>query len=100
MVIWSKPAKKDLRNIHDYIASDSKFYAKKIVQDIIQKSESLNSFPIIGRMVPELEDHDIRELMVYSYRLIYKVTSSRIEILALIHGKQDFLSAYTEKPES
>jgi hypothetical protein len=40
MVIWSKPAKRDLRNIHDHIASNSKFYAKKVVQDIIEKSES------------------------------------------------------------
>jgi toxin ParE1/3/4 len=97
MVIWSKPAKRDLRNIHDYIAFDSKFYAKKVVQDIIEKSEGLNDFPAIGRTVPELEDPDIRELIVYSYRLIYKVTSGRVEVLTLIHGKQDFLSAYVEK---
>jgi addiction module RelE/StbE family toxin len=96
MVIWSKPAKRDLQYIHDYIAFDSKFYAKRVVHDIIKKSESLNDFPLIGRMVHELEDYDIREMIVYSYRLIYKVTSSRVEILALIHGKQDSLSAYTE----
>jgi len=100
MVIWSKPAKNDLRNIHDHIAFDSKFYAKKVVQGIIEKSESLNDFPLMGRMVPELEDPDIRELTVYSYRLIYKVTSRRVEILTLIHGKQDFLSAYTDRSRS
>jgi len=97
MVIWSKPAKQDLRNIYDHIAFDSKFYAKKVVQDIIEKSEGLKDFPLIGRVVPELEDPDIRELMVYSYRLIYKISAGTIEILALIHGKQDFLSTYTEK---
>ncbi len=100
MVIWSKPARRDLRNIHDYIAFDSKFYAKKVVQEIARQSENLNDFPLVGRMVPELEDYDIRELIVYSYRLIYKVTSSRVEILALVHGKQDFLSAHTQKPRS
>jgi toxin ParE1/3/4 len=97
MVIWSKPAKQDLRKIHDHIASDSRFYAKKVVQNIIEKSENMKDFPLIGRMVPELEDPDIRELMVYSYRLIYKVSADTIEILTLIHGKQDFLSAYIEK---
>ena len=95
MVIWSKPAKQDLRNIHDHITCDSRFYAKKVVQDIIEKSESLKDFPLIGRMVPELEDHDIRELIVFSYRLIYKVSDGIIEILTLIHGRQDFLSAYS-----
>jgi toxin ParE1/3/4 len=34
MVIWANPAKSDLRAIHDFIASDSKYYAKKVVQDI------------------------------------------------------------------
>ena len=35
MVIWAVPAKSDLRAIHDFIAFDSKYYAKKVVQDII-----------------------------------------------------------------
>jgi plasmid stabilization system protein ParE len=38
MVIWTQPAKVDLRNIHDFIAHDSKFYAKKTIQDIIEKN--------------------------------------------------------------
>ena len=97
MVIWSHPAKRDLRNIHDHIASDSKFYAKKVVQDIVEESEKLEDFPLFGRMVPELEDPNVRELIVYSYRLIYKISSDTIEILALIHGKQDFLSVHMEK---
>jgi len=97
MVIWSYPAKRDLRNIHDHIASDSKFYAKKVVQEIVEESEKLEDFPLVGRMVPELEDPNVRELIAYSYRLIYKISSDTIEILALIHGKQDFLSAYMEK---
>jgi len=39
MVIWSNPAKNDLRNIHDYIAKDSKFYAIKVTQEFIEESE-------------------------------------------------------------
>ena len=35
MVIWADPAKSDLRAIHDFIASDSKYYAKKVGQDIM-----------------------------------------------------------------
>jgi len=38
MVIWSEPAKADLRSIHDFIAHDSSFYAKKVVQDIREKT--------------------------------------------------------------
>lgn len=98
MVIWSEPAKRDLRSIHDHIARDSTFYAKKVVRDILQKSSTLLNFPQIGRVVPELQNPNVRELIVYSYRLIYKVAPETIEILALVHGSQDFLSKYGDAP--
>lgn len=90
MVIWSIPAKQDLKNIHDYIATDSKYYAIKVSQEFIEKSEKLLDFPKMGRVVPEISDPNIRELIIYSYRLIYEVFSNRIEILAIIHSKQNF----------
>lgn len=92
MVKWSIPAKDDLKQIFKYIAKDSKFYANKVTDEIIEKSEMLDKFPEMGRIVPEIEDSNVRELIVYSYRLIYEISSKGIEILALIHGKQDFKS--------
>lgn len=91
MVKWSTPAKLDLKQIHDYIARDSKFYAQKVSSEIVEKSEKLNSFPEVGRIVPEIEDPNIRELLIYSYRLIYEVFSDKVEILALVHGKRNFI---------
>ncbi len=41
MVIWSKPARDDLRSIHDFIAHESRHYAKKVTQDIREKTEVL-----------------------------------------------------------
>ncbi len=90
MVKWSLPAKNGLRLIHDYIATDSKYYAKKLAQDIIEKTEKLNEFPKIGRVVPETDNPNIRELFIYSYRIIYETKPNRVEILAIVHGKRDF----------
>ena len=90
MVIWSIPAKQDLKKIYDYIARDSKYYAEKVSQDILERSEKLNEFPEIGRIVPEIGEVNIREVIVYSYRLIYEISSDKIEVLTLIHCKQDF----------
>ena len=90
MVIWSIPAKQDLKKIYDYIARDSKYYAEKVSQDILERSDKLNEFPEIGRIVPEIGEVNIREVIVYSYRLIYEISSDKIEVLALIHCKQDF----------
>jgi plasmid stabilization system protein ParE len=97
MVIWSVPAKDDLKKIYDYIASDSQFYALKVSQEFIEKSEELIKFPQMGRIVPEICNPNIRELIVYSYRLVYEISPNRIEILAIIHGKQDFLETFEKK---
>jgi len=94
VVKWSKPAKLDLTQIHDYIARDSKFYAKKVSIEIVEKSEILNSFPEIGRIVPEIEDLNIRELLIYSYRLIYEVFPNKVDVLALIHSKRNFIKDF------
>jgi len=86
----------DLKQIHDYIAKDSRYYAKKVVQTVVEKTEELMIFPEIGRIVPEIDDPSIRELFVYSYRLIYEITPDGIEILAVIHGRRDFFEKITE----
>ena len=91
MVKWSKPAKSDLKQIHDYIARDSKFYAQKVSLEIVEKSEKLNKFPEVGRIVPEIGDPNIRELLIYSYRLVYEVFPHKVEVLALIHSKRNFI---------
>jgi addiction module RelE/StbE family toxin len=97
MVKWSIPAKNDLKQIHDYIAKDSKYYAQNVVQEIVAKTETLTDFPEIGRVVPEINDQNIRELIVYSYRLLYEISETGIEILAIIHGRRDFNSAWDER---
>jgi plasmid stabilization system protein ParE len=94
VVKWSKPAKLDLKQIHDYIVRDSKFYAQKVSSEIVEKSENLNSFPEVGRVVPEIEDPNIRELLIYSYRLIYEVFPDKVEVLALIHSKRNFIKDF------
>ena len=96
MVIWSIPAKHDLKKICDYIAEDSKYYALKVSQEFVVRSEGLLDFPKMGRVVPEIGDTNIRELIIYSYRLIYEVSSKRIEILAVIHCKQNFTGDFEE----
>ncbi len=94
MVNWSVPARNDLKQIHDYIAKDSKYYARRVIQDIVEKTGTLTEFPEIGRVVPEISDQNIRELVVYSYRLVYEISAGEIEILAIIHGRRDFESAW------
>ncbi len=89
MVNWTTPAKLDLKSIHDYIARESKYYAIKVTDEIIELSETLEHFSRRGRIVPEYGDENVREVFIYSYRLIYEVQGEHVDILAVIHGKRD-----------
>lgn len=87
-VDWSPEAVEDLESIGDYIARDSERYARAVVSRIASSANRLGGFPLIGRAVPELNDETVRERFVYSYRLVYRVKSDSILIIAVIHGKR------------
>jgi len=38
--------------------------------------------------VPEFDDEATRELLVYSYRIIYVVEEEQVTVVSVIHGKQ------------
>ncbi len=91
MVVWTAPALADLKDIHDYIAKDSRFYAKKVVQEMREKADQADEFPMTGKMVPEVGDENIREFHLYSYRIIYEIkNNNNKEVLAVAHKRQDF----------
>jgi toxin ParE1/3/4 len=48
----------------------------------------LSRFPRSGRAVPEFSDENVRELLAYSYRIIYKIQAEQVLISAVIHGKR------------
>ena len=67
MVVWTQPARDDLRAIYEYIALDSTFYARSTVRNIVERAASLSDTPQIGRMVPELDKDKIREALIAFY---------------------------------
>jgi len=97
MVIWSEPAKADLRSIHDFIAHDSRHYAKTVTQDIVEKTDVLNELPRIGRKVPELGQEDIREISLYSYRILYEIKEQDVFVLGVIHKRRDLQPKMIER---
>ena len=90
MVIWTKPAKADLTHIYEYIAYDSKHYAKKVTQEIINKLDLINQQPHVGHIVSEIDNAKIREFSLYSYRIIYEINQNDLTILTIIHKRKIF----------
>ena len=89
MVKWTAHAKAQVRHIHDYIAQDSALYARRVSEELVKKTIELDELPRKGRKVPELNVDAVRELSLYSYRILYEIKSNKlIEVLAVIHKRQ------------
>ena len=97
-ISWTKLAISDLQEIHDYIARDSKTFAKLQIVRIRSQTRILKSQPAIGRIVPEIDQADIRELIQGSYRIIYKIISKeRIDIITIHHSSRNLQGRKIEK---
>jgi len=94
---WTLQAKHDLKSIADYISNDSKRYAKLQVVKIRTKTTILKSHLKIGKIVTEIDNHNIRELIEGNYRIIYKIVSEKqIDILTIHHSARDLLGRSLE----
>jgi len=82
MVKWTAHATTQLRHIHDYIAQDSPIYAKRVSDALVRKTFLLDELPLMGKKVPELDDEAVRELSLYSYRILYEIKTTHIETLS------------------
>jgi toxin ParE1/3/4 len=97
MVKWAIPARDDLRAIFEYIALDSTFYAKKVIHEIVDRGSRIMDMPEVGRIVPEVNGQNVREVFVYSYRIIYQSSPDQITILAVIHGGRNITALDIQK---
>ena len=63
-------------------------FAQNFAKKIILIIENLNNFPKMGRIVPELENVEIREIIYRNFRIIYRLKQNIIEIARIIHGSR------------
>jgi toxin ParE1/3/4 len=85
-VEWTRSAIQDLAGIHAHIAQDSPRYAISVVDRLTNRTKQISAFHFSGEKVPEYNVEKIREIIEYSYRLIYLVENETIYVLAVIHG--------------
>ena len=85
-VHWTDNAIHHLSGIYEYISLNSTTYAKRMVDRITRRSMQIANSPFSGRIVPEFQAEDIRELIEMPYRIIYRVKQEQIDVLAVIHG--------------
>lgn len=85
-LIWSPRALKDLNDICEYIARDSEKYARVFAERAVEAAEASREYPDAGSIVPEHDRKDLRERLVYNYRVIYRFTNELVELVTICHG--------------
>ena len=89
-IIWSPLAVRRMKEAADYIAKGSTSQADKWVESIFNKMDLLKDNPEMGRIVPEIEVLNVREILFGKYRLIYKLLKKEILILTVRSFRQIF----------
>ena len=94
---WLLSARNDLKEIYGYISLDSKRYAKLQIERIQNRTEVLKTQVEIGKIVEEISNPKIREIVEGNYRIIYKVVNkSELHILMIHHGARDLIRRIQE----
>ena len=89
-VIWAPQAIQDVEAIRAHVARDSAHYADLVVERIVAAVERLQKHPRSGRMVPELGDESIREIVHGNYRIVYRLRHELVEVATVFHGARLF----------
>lgn len=88
-VRWSRQALRDLDAVGAYLERSSPEYARALVGRLYEAAGMLADFPQMGRSVPEVALAHVRELIREGYRIVYLAGDDEVEVLAVLHGRQD-----------
>jgi toxin ParE1/3/4 len=87
-LIWTPKAQNDVREIYNFIASDSTRAAKAVAQRINAAARRLVRFPYLGATMEDARRQDLREILCGAYRIIYRVELPNIHVLSVYHGSR------------
>ena len=79
-------------DIGDHIAKDSIKYAELTVAYLFEAPDILETNPLAGHMVPELQNESIRQLVRGSFRIIYHVIDEDLIEVLTVHRTARLLS--------
>ncbi len=87
-VVWTETALAHLTAIRHCIATTSEFYAERMIQRVLSRGAQLAAFPESGRIVPEVNRPEVREVFESPYRIIYRREANRVAVLAVVHARR------------
>ncbi len=90
-IVLSPKAVGDLESIVRYIALNNPEAARKVGQNLLEKTKALSQFPFKGQKVPEFDTAEIRQIILKPYRIVYRVEEERrrVSIARFWHSSQE-----------
>jgi toxin ParE1/3/4 len=89
-VLWAGPALRELEEALDYIALDNPRAAEQLGRKIHAAVSRLEAFPDSGRIVPELGDPLLREVIHEPFRVIYeRGEGGEVRVLAVVRAERE-----------
>lgn len=88
-LVWSPRAIADVEEIRTYIASDSPAWADLTVRRLVASVERLRQYPDSGRMVPERQSVELREVVSGKFRIVYRRRPDLVDIATVFRGSRD-----------
>jgi toxin ParE1/3/4 len=95
-VVWSPLAVERVRNIAHEIAADRPTVARRWVRGIFARVHQLRQHPLSGRIAPDLERPEVRQLPHSPCRIVYRVERSHVFILTVRYDREEDLDRTTE----
>jgi toxin ParE1/3/4 len=86
---WTEQAVDQLGAIAEYVSRSSPVYAEQLVQRITSRLEQVLVFPASGSAVAEVSAAEVRQVLEWPYRIIYRLRHDAIEVIAIVHGRRD-----------
>lgn len=87
-VLWAGPALRELEEALDYIAQDNPEAAEQLGRKLHAAVGRLAEFPDSGRVVPELGDPQLREVVHGPFRVIYESGKGMVRVLAVVRAER------------
>ncbi len=88
-LVIAPAAKNDLKEIYQYgLRLWGQTQSESYLSTIKKQFWLLTQQPLIGTQRPELLP-DVRSLPINSHTLFYRVTTTRVEVIRVLHGRQD-----------
>ncbi|MEO7327379.1 MAG: type II toxin-antitoxin system RelE/ParE family toxin [Minicystis sp.] len=96
---WARRAEADLEAIHDYIADDDPVAAGRWLEKLLTRAAQIAPLPFTGRMVPEFGREELREVLLRTCRIVYRITPGEVQVITVFEGHRLFPADVDTDPD-